>query len=80
MYMHGVVTDVKNVLVDIGTGYFAEKSIPAALTFFESKMTMVSGNIETVDTAIVGKRNDLSKVRAALQQRIAIMQQQQQQQ
>ena len=40
-------------------------------------MEMVAKNIETIENALVGKRGDLTKVRAALQHRINIMKAQQ---
>ena len=42
MYVTGQMGDTENVLVDIGTGYFAEKNIEDAKTYFQNRVTYVS--------------------------------------
>ena len=42
MYVTGQMADTESVLVDIGTGYFAEKNIEDAKTYFKNRVAYVS--------------------------------------
>lgn len=120
LYIPGTINSVKSVLVDIGTGYYAEKDLESSIKFcdvrcfyaiyfmicvvnlrlclglcaiamelicvifsaypafyfpttrffslpLQSKIEHVSKNIETVQNAVNNKREDVAKIRAALQ-------------
>ncbi len=38
MYVPGVIKQTEKVLVDVGTGYYVEKDIPAARDYFNRKV------------------------------------------
>ena len=38
MYVPGVIKQTEKVLVDVGTGYYVEKDIPAARDYFNKKV------------------------------------------
>jgi prefoldin alpha subunit len=63
MYVPGKLSNIKTVLVDIGTGYFAEKTISQAQEFLKNKIKLLQDNIEKVAGALAGKRRDLEAVR-----------------
>ena len=41
LYVPGTIADTNEVLVDVGTGYFVGKSVPAAEEFIERKVRAI---------------------------------------
>jgi len=62
MFVRGEVEDCEHVLIDIGTGYYVEKSIEDALDYFKRKVEFLGTQIEKVQA--VGREK--STVRAAI--------------
>jgi len=60
----------------LGLGFFVEKSLEDAITFFEGKIALVEDQMEKLDQISAAKRNDLAKIRAAMQARMNIAQRQ----
>ncbi|XP_066591348.1 prefoldin subunit 5 [Prorops nasuta] len=48
MYVAGSLADTSNVLVDIGTGYCAQKSIADAKDYFKRKLNYVTEQMEKI--------------------------------
>lgn len=48
MYVAGRLADTENVLVDIGTGYFAKKNVEEGQDYFKRKVTYVTEQIEKI--------------------------------
>ncbi|KAL6262115.1 prefoldin subunit 5 [Pogonomyrmex barbatus] len=48
MYVSGKLADANNVIVDIGTGYYAEKSIEDAKDYFKRKVEYVTEQMEKI--------------------------------
>lgn len=61
MYVAGKLADTNNVLVDIGTGYYAQKSIPDAKDYFDRSVSYIKEQIDKIQQLTV----DRSKVRDA---------------
>lgn len=80
MYMIGEIREVKKVTVDVGTGFFVEKSLDDAIAFFQGKIALVEEQMEKLEQIAAAKRNDLAKIRAAMQARVSHIQRMQQQQ
>eukprot|EP00808_Paulinella_micropora_P012520 g12074.t1 len=80
MYIPGNIKHIKTVLVDIGTGYFARKTIPDAQNFMQRKLGMVQANLRGLANTINQKQESLNRVDVFLQSKIQALQQQQQQQ
>ncbi|RUS35625.1 Prefoldin [Jimgerdemannia flammicorona] len=59
LYVPGQLADVDNVIVDIGTGYYVEKSTKDAIKFYKAKIEYVKGNVDKLQQAISGKQNNL---------------------
>ncbi|CAM1323870.1 PFDN5 (predicted) [Pycnogonum litorale] len=62
MYVPGQINDSSNVIVDVGTGYYTEKTIEAAKKYFHRKVTFVTEQMEKIQ-AIAQEKN---------QQRLAV--------
>ncbi|XP_043466581.1 prefoldin subunit 5 [Leptopilina heterotoma] len=62
MYVAGQMGETKTVLVDIGTGYFVEKNIDEAKTYFQNRVTYVSQQMQNIQQMGIEK----SKVRETI--------------
>jgi len=79
LYVPGTLEDVDKVLVDIGTGYFAEKPISGAKIYIQSKLDFLSKSMEKIGVAIVNKKRDLDAVTVLLQTKMSRLQELQRQ-
>lgn len=61
MYVLGKIADTKNVLVDIGTGYYAQKGVDDAKDYFTRRVAYVTEQMEKIQQLGLEK----SKVRDA---------------
>merc|ERR1712179_348531 len=59
MYVPGLLTQPEKVVVDIGTGYYVEKSSKNAQEYFNRKVKFVTENMERVQS--IG--NEKAKIR-----------------
>ena len=51
LYVPGETTQLSNVLIDVGTGYYIEKSVDEAQAFLDRKIAMIkaqAGNVQQV--------------------------------
>ena len=76
LYVPGVMEDSQNVLVEVGAGYFIEKSTADASTYCDRKQKGLQENSGKVGQLIQGKRMQLQKVNAEYEKRVKAMQEQ----
>ncbi|XP_041968631.1 probable prefoldin subunit 5 [Aricia agestis] len=62
MYVPGTIADTDNVIIDIGTGYYAQKDIEGAKDYFKRKVQFVTEQMEKIQAMGIEK----SKVRDAI--------------
>lgn len=62
LYVSGRLTNTNTVLVDIGTGYFVEKSLVEAKQFLDKKVSYVQGNADELDKIIYVSQRNLETV------------------
>uniref|UniRef100_A0A8D0B3A6 Prefoldin subunit 5 n=1 Tax=Salvator merianae TaxID=96440 RepID=A0A8D0B3A6_SALMN len=55
MYVPGKLSDVGLVLIDVGTGYYVEKSVDDAKDFFKRKIDFLTKQIEKIQPALQEK-------------------------
>ncbi|XP_028170599.1 prefoldin subunit 5 [Ostrinia nubilalis] len=48
MYVPGVITDTEHVIIDIGTGYYAQKDIEGGKDYFKRKVQFVTEQMEKI--------------------------------
>ncbi|KAJ8718964.1 hypothetical protein PYW07_016520 [Mythimna separata] len=48
MYIPGEISDTDHVLIDIGTGYYAQKDIEGAKDYFQRKVTFVTEQMDKI--------------------------------
>ena len=61
LYVPGETAPLDNVLVDVGTGYFIEKSIDQAQAFLQRKMALIENQAQNVQSAAQFKQRNLSQ-------------------
>ena len=74
LYVPGKIVDPEKVIVELGTGYFCEKTIPGAQDLINRKMQLVVKSIETVEGVGLNKRKNLDKIQEVMQYKIAMLQ------
>lgn len=67
LYVPGKLKDVQNVLVDVGTGYYVEKTRDQAEKMYKEKVVFVSGNLEKLQGTMERKQDNLRVVGEVLQ-------------
>lgn len=75
LYVPGRLADTEHVLVDVGTGFFVEKSTADAETFYNGKIEELGKNIKDLENIVNGKSNNLRMVEEVLKQKILASQQ-----
>ncbi|CAN0357746.1 prefoldin subunit 5 [Lampetra fluviatilis] len=80
MYVPGHLNDVEHVMVDIGTGYYVEKTVEEAKEFFQRKIDFLTKQIEKIQPVLQEKFSLKQAVtetfNARVQQQLQAMQQQ----
>jgi len=76
LYVPGKLSDVENVIIDVGTGYYVKKSRADATKFYEERIDFVKKNLDTLQETIQKKQDNLNILIAVMQQKMATQQQQ----
>ena len=69
LYVPGETTPVETVLIDVGTGYFIEKSVPEAQGFLDRKIDLIKQQAVTVQQAMGIKNQNLEGVLQIMNQK-----------
>ncbi|KAK5115988.1 hypothetical protein LTR62_000444 [Meristemomyces frigidus] len=75
LYVPGKLADSEHVLVDVGTGFYAEKTTDDALKFYSAKIEELGKNIKDLENIVNGKANNLRVVEEVLRQKVMAGQQ-----
>ncbi|CAZ79607.1 unnamed protein product [Tuber melanosporum] len=62
LYVPGTLSDTENVLVDVGTGYYVEKSAADAEKFYAEKVKTLTENLGELEKIIAQKRQNVQVV------------------
>lgn len=74
--MPGKLADPERVVVDVGTGFYVEKTTDDAQKFYETKIEELGKNIKDLESIVNGKANNLRVVEEVLRQKVLAGQQQ----
>ena len=66
LYVPGKVATPDKVIVELGTGYFCEKTIPAAKDLIDRKTQLVTSSIDSVAAIGERKRKNLESIMAIM--------------
>ncbi|KAL3689368.1 hypothetical protein R1sor_015677 [Riccia sorocarpa] len=70
LYVPGVLDNVENVLVDVGTGYYIEKSVPDGKDYCDRKINFLKANHDKLVEVANDKRDTAEQVSLVLQAKI----------
>lgn len=70
LYVPGTLADPDHVIVDIGTGFYVEKTTKEAKKFYDIRTTDIGTNLKSLEGIIQGKSNNLRIVEEILRQKI----------
>lgn len=76
LYVPGKIKDNDKFLVDVGTGYFVEKSAEKAIAFYEAKVTQCKKDSARVTEIIKEKSATVQRVDQVLREKVQAAQQQ----
>lgn len=80
LYLPGKVSDPNKFLVDIGTGYYAEKDSADAKRVYETKINKLTDDSKKLKEILVSKNEVLNQITMVLRSKVIEMEKQQQQQ
>lgn len=67
LYAPGKVSNPEKVIVELGTGYFCEKTIPEAKKLIERKTTLVNKSMESIESVGNNKKKNLDQIIMVMQ-------------
>ncbi|KAM8981131.1 prefoldin subunit 5 [Sminthopsis crassicaudata] len=70
MYVPGKLHDVEHVLIDVGTGYYVEKSADDAKDFFKRKIDFLTKQMEKIQPALQEKHAMKQAIMEMMSQKI----------
>ncbi|KAK3176428.1 hypothetical protein OEA41_007751 [Lepraria neglecta] len=70
LYVSGKLASTETVLVDIGTGFYVEKTPPAARDFYSRKVEELGRNLQDLEKIVQGKQGNLNVVEDVLRQKV----------
>lgn len=70
LYAPGKVSNPEKVIVELGTGYFCEKTIPEAKKLIERKVTLVNKSMESIESVGNNKKKNLDQIIMVMQYKI----------
>ena len=71
MYVPGILDETSSVLVDIGTGYYVEKSVENGKKYFRGKIEFVGKQLEKIHPLLLEKQRIRSALIEALNEKIS---------
>ncbi|TVY50428.1 putative prefoldin subunit 5 [Lachnellula cervina] len=70
LYVPGTLADTENVIVDVGTGFYVEKSTKDATGFYETKVEELAGNLKALEKILQEKNDGLRMIEDVLRQKV----------
>ncbi|KAA1473321.1 Prefoldin-domain-containing protein [Dentipellis sp. KUC8613] len=62
LYVPGKLSDADNVIVDVGTGYYVQKTRQQAVKHYESKIDYIKTNLDTLQETIQKKQENMNSL------------------
>ncbi|KAJ6602773.1 Prefoldin alpha-like protein [Mycena vulgaris] len=70
LYVPGKLSDPDHVIVDVGTGYFVQKTREQALKHYSAKVEYIRTNLETLEDTISKKRDNMNYLVNVMQSKL----------
>ncbi|KAJ7641308.1 Prefoldin [Roridomyces roridus] len=78
LYVPGKLSDSENVIVDVGTGYYVQKTRAQAVKHYAEKVDFIRTNLEALEETIGKKRENMGYLVNVMQSKLILEGQQQQ--
>ena len=78
LFVPGRISDPDKLLIDIGTNYFAEKTVQGTKDYLQTRVDAVGENIDSIQNVMEQKQENLETIVMVMNMRIQQIQQQQQ--
>ncbi|CAO3688235.1 unnamed protein product [Umbelopsis vinacea] len=75
LYVPGKLSNVETVIVDVGTGYFVEKSVADASQFYKTKIEYIKGSAAKLQETITNKQSNVRALVNVMQDKMQAQQQ-----
>eukprot|EP01128_Nolandella_sp_AFSM9_P010032 TRINITY_DN6799_c0_g1_i1.p1 TRINITY_DN6799_c0_g1~~TRINITY_DN6799_c0_g1_i1.p1 ORF type:complete len:156 (-),score=46.13 TRINITY_DN6799_c0_g1_i1:104-547(-) len=66
LYVPGTLSNPEKVIVDVGTGYYMEKTVSSAQDYTERKLANLKKTSEDIEGSVESKRNSLAQITMVL--------------
>lgn len=70
LYVKGQLVDREKVLVDVGTGFYVEKTAAKAIEFYDDKVKGLDSNLLDLEKIVQAKSTQLRAVEEVLRQKV----------
>ncbi|RHZ47325.1 hypothetical protein Glove_585g14 [Diversispora epigaea] len=67
----GELIETNKVIVDVGTGYYVEKSFDDAVKFYTEKVEFIKKNLDTLQQTVTSKQNNLRVTVEVIQKKLS---------
>jgi len=61
---------VENVIIDVGTGYYVQKTRAQAVKYYEGKIEYIKTNLDTLQETIEKKQDNMSYLLNVIQSKL----------
>ena len=75
LYVPGELSSTSHVLVDVGTGYYVEKTTADAVKFYTAKVDAIGKNLVDLEKVIAQKSQNVRVVEDVIRRRVLEQQQ-----
>ncbi|KXN74140.1 Prefoldin alpha subunit [Conidiobolus coronatus NRRL 28638] len=62
LYVPGQVKDIEKVIIDVGTGYYVEKTLDEGIKYFDEKTEFIGNGLKDLEQNITGKQSNMDVV------------------
>ncbi|KAL1985153.1 hypothetical protein VTN96DRAFT_8175 [Rasamsonia emersonii] len=70
LYVKGKLADREKVIVDVGTGFYVEKTAAKAIEFYNGKVKDLDTNLQDLEKIVQGKSANLRVIEDVLRQKV----------
>ncbi|KAI9433150.1 Prefoldin-domain-containing protein [Lactarius indigo] len=70
LYVPGKLRDVENVMIDVGTGYYVQKTRGQAVKHYERKIEFIKTNLDTLQETIQKKQDNMNYLVNVIQSKL----------
>ncbi|MCJ1314350.1 subunit of tubulin prefoldin [Agyrium rufum] len=70
LYVPGKLADPDHVIVDVGTGFYVEKSPDEGITFYKERSEDLAKNLRDLESIVQGKSNNSRVIEDALRRKV----------